>query len=71
LFDTSKQNISYHFLNIFNDRELNKEATVKEILTVQQEGAREVKRSHEQHNLDANILHQNLQANFSSSLTGN
>lgn len=55
LFDTSKQNISYHFLNIFNDQELDKGATVKEILTVQQEGGREVKRSLEYYNLDAII----------------
>ena len=37
LFQTSKQNISYHLQNIFKDRELSKKTTVKEILTVQKE----------------------------------
>ncbi len=33
IFDTSKQNISYHIANIFKELELNQEAVVKEILT--------------------------------------
>ena len=32
LFETSKQNISYHFQNIFKENELDKNSTVKEIL---------------------------------------
>ncbi len=35
LFETDKQNISYHLSNIFNSCELDERATVKEILTVQ------------------------------------
>ena len=37
LFDSTKQNISLHINNIFKEGELNKEATVKEYLTVQTE----------------------------------
>lgn len=55
LFETSKQNISYHFQNIFKEGELIKDSTVKEILTVQQEGNREVEREIEYYNLDAII----------------
>ena len=44
LYDTSKQDISYHIKNIYNDLELNQDSTVKEFLTVQKEGNREVKR---------------------------
>jgi len=40
LFGTTKQNISYYFQNIYAERELDKGATVKEILTVQKEGLR-------------------------------
>jgi hypothetical protein len=52
LFQTSKQNISLHINNIFNEGELQPEATVKEYLTVQQEGKRKVKRSLDYYNLD-------------------
>ena len=38
LFDSTKQNISLHINNIFKEGELNKEATVKEYLTVQTVG---------------------------------
>lgn len=55
LFGTSKQNISYHFQNIFSEQELDRSATVKEILTVQKEGEREVSRNIEYFNLDAII----------------
>jgi len=55
LFGTSKQNISYHLQNIYKEGELNRDATVKEILTVQQEGNREVSRNIEYYNLDAII----------------
>ncbi len=55
LFGSSKQNISYHLQNIFADNELQAEATVKEILTVQLEGGREVNRKLEYYNLDAII----------------
>ena len=52
LFDTTKANISIHVKNIFEERELTKEATVKEYLTVQIEGDREVSREIEHYNLD-------------------
>ena len=55
LYDTTKNNISMHLKNIFDDGELIKEATVKKILTVQKEGNRNVKRNIEYYNLDAII----------------
>lgn len=55
LFGTSKQSISYHLQNIYKENELDREATVKEILTVQIEGQREVSRKLEYYNLDAVI----------------
>ncbi len=55
LFGTTKQNISLHLQNIFKDHELEPEATVKEILTVQKEGGRDVSRQLEYYNLDAII----------------
>ncbi|MCX6743825.1 MAG: virulence RhuM family protein, partial [Candidatus Parcubacteria bacterium] len=55
LFNTSKQNISYHLQNIYNEGELAQKSTVKEILTVQNEGDREVERKLEYYNLDAII----------------
>lgn len=53
LFDASKQNISLHLKNIFEDRELDAVATVKESLTVQIEGSRKVQRPVTLYNLDA------------------
>jgi hypothetical protein len=53
LFNASKQNISLHLKNIFEDGELDPAATVKESLTVQTEGGREVRRSVAHYNLDA------------------
>ena len=55
LYGTTKNNISMHLKNIFNEGELQKEATVKKILTVQKEGNREVRRNIEYYNLDAII----------------
>jgi len=52
LFQTTKQNVSLHAKNIFEDRELSPEATVKESLTVQTEGKREVQRTIQIYNLD-------------------
>lgn len=52
LFQTSKQNISLHANNIFEEGELTIEATVKESLTVQTEGKREVKRKVAYYNLE-------------------
>jgi hypothetical protein len=53
LFATTKQNISLHLQNIFEDGELREVATVKESLTVQLEGGREVQRPVTLYNLDA------------------
>ncbi|HKJ91214.1 MAG TPA: RhuM family protein [Oceanipulchritudo sp.] len=44
LFATTKQNVSLHIQNILEEGELPPEATVKDSLTVQMEGKREVKR---------------------------
>ncbi len=52
LFNATKQNISLHLKNIFEDEELIPEATVKESLTVQKEGSREVSRTLTFYNLD-------------------
>jgi hypothetical protein len=53
LFDATKQNISLHLKNLFEDGELDPAATVKESLTVQIEGSREVQRTLALYNLDA------------------
>jgi hypothetical protein len=53
LFDATKQNISLHLKNIFEDGELDMAATVKESLTVQTEGSRQVQRPVTLYNLDA------------------
>ena len=53
LFDATKQNISLHLKNIFEDGELDAAATVKESLTVQIEGSRQVQRPVTLYNLDA------------------
>ena len=55
LFDTSTQNITTHLKNIYEDAELQEDATCKEILQVQIEGKREVSRSTKFYNLDAII----------------
>ena len=53
LFDATKQNISLHLKNIFEDGELDPATTVKESLTVQTEGSRAVQRPVMLYNLDA------------------
>ena len=45
LYQTSKQNISLHVQNVFEEGELLAEASVKDNLTVQTEGSRRVKRT--------------------------
>ena len=52
LFKVSKQNVSLHINNIFNEEELHKKSTVKFFLIVQKEGNREVERNIEHYNLD-------------------
>ena len=55
LFGQTKQNISLHINNCFNEGELEKMATVKQSLTVAIEGQRKVKRKVEFYNLDVII----------------
>ncbi len=55
LFQTSVPNINMHLKNIFEEGELEENRTIKEFLTVQQEGSREVKRKQVFYNLDAII----------------
>lgn len=53
LFSATRQNISLHLKNLFAEGELDPVATVKESLTVQTEGSRQVSRSLTLYNLDA------------------
>ncbi len=55
LFQTTVPNISMHLRNIYEEGELVPEATLKQFLTVRQEGARQVRRNLEHYNLDAII----------------
>lgn len=52
LYDTTKQNISLHIKNIFDEKELDEASTVKEFLTVKKEGKRSVERNVKYYNLD-------------------
>lgn len=52
LFQTTQQNISQHILNIYDEGELQTEATHKKFLLVRQEGNRKVKRQLDYYNLD-------------------
>jgi hypothetical protein len=55
LFEATKQNISLHISNVFKEGELDKKSTVKEYLTVQSEGGRQVRRKVSYYNLDVII----------------
>lgn len=55
LYNTSKQDVSYHLKNIFETLELEESSTVKNYLTVQKEGTRDVKRMVKYYNLDVAI----------------
>lgn len=55
LFETTKQNVSLHIKNIFEEGELNEVSTVKDFLTVQNEGTRQVSRNVKYYNLDVII----------------
>ena len=52
IYKTTKQNISSHISNIYKDKELDMNSTVKNFLTVQNEGNRKVKRNIDYYNLD-------------------
>ena len=53
LFQTSVPNINQHLKSIFEDGELQPEATIKKYLIVQTEGKREVSRQVDHYSLDA------------------
>lgn len=55
LFQTTKQNVSLHLKNIFEEGELEEVTTVKNFLTVRKEGKRNIKRTLAHYNLDAII----------------
>ena len=55
LFETTPQNITQHLKNLYEDQEIEQEATCKEYLQVQMEGNREVSRSLNHYNLEAII----------------
>ena len=55
LFQTTQQNVSLHLLNIYDEGELDEQATHKDVLLVRREGRRDVRRSVTHYNLDAII----------------
>jgi len=55
IFQTSKQNVSLHIQNVYSEAELPPEATVKQYLTVQNEGSRRVERLLDHYSLDVVI----------------
>lgn len=55
IYDTTQQNISQHIESIYQDKELDREATNKKILLVRIEGERQVKRNIDHYNLDVVI----------------
>ena len=55
LFQTTVPNVSMHLRNVYAEGELQAAATIKEFLTVRQEGKRQVSRAVEYYNLDAII----------------
>jgi len=55
LFGQTKQNVSLHINNCFEEKELDKRSTVKESLTVRIEGNRKISRKIEYFNLDVII----------------
>lgn len=52
LYQTGKANISEHIKNIFEEKELDEESTVRKFRTVQEEGSRTVTRTLTYYNLD-------------------
>jgi len=51
LYDVTKQTISHHIMQVYQDNELEPESTVKKYLTVQTEGNRQVSRNQDHYNL--------------------
>ena len=52
LFDVTTATINEHIKNIYYEKELEKDSTIRKFLIVQQEGTRNVKRDIEHYNLD-------------------
>ncbi|MFA7683734.1 MAG: virulence RhuM family protein [Syntrophales bacterium] len=52
LYQSTKQNISLHIQNIYEEGELDPDSTVKKYLTVRSEGSRTVRRALDYYNLD-------------------
>lgn len=52
IYDTTQQNISQHIEGIYQDNELDREATNKKFLLVRTEGAGQAKRNIDHYNLD-------------------
>lgn len=52
LYQTTTPNINSHIKNIYDEGELSEEATIKDYLIVQKEGARQVSRQVKHYNLD-------------------
>ncbi|MEX0683932.1 MAG: virulence RhuM family protein [Dehalococcoidia bacterium] len=55
LFQTTRQNVGQHIQNVFDEGELQREATVKDFFLVQVEGGRQVQRRLDHYNLDVII----------------
>ncbi|MDR2580219.1 MAG: virulence RhuM family protein [Fibromonadaceae bacterium] len=55
LFQTTIPNINLHLKNIFDEKELEENSTIKDFLIVQKEGNRQIERSQKFYNLDAII----------------
>jgi hypothetical protein len=55
LFETSSDNVSLHFKNIYKENELDEISTTEDFSVVRQEGSRKVKRTIKHYNLDAVI----------------
>jgi len=52
LYQTTRQNITTHIQNIYEENELSEEATCKDFLQVQTEGGRQISRQVKHYNLD-------------------
>jgi hypothetical protein len=55
LFEVSLQTVNEHLINLFDQKEISREATIRNFRIVQKEGARDVTRNIEFYNLDAII----------------
>ena len=69
LFAATKQNVSLHIKNVLEEGELDEAATVKESLTVQTEGKRQVKRKTLLYNLHMTLEQAELRARDRKQLT--